>query len=102
MKTFRCNFGYGVIATMTAPDEYPGAGQSYQKTEWTCDLTRKIVKRIYPRYKQWVFDCTQNLADDWGIAIVYVFLLPDNGLEAWRFEPGKSEPSICTPDRKQP
>ena len=92
MKTFTCNFGGGVIATMTSPDEYPEDSKgklSIQTTTWSINLTKKIVDRIFPRYKKWVFDCTQILADDWGVKILYCLQTPSGDYQMWAFTPGE-------------
>ena len=60
---------------------------SYQKTTWEGHLSAKVVKRIFPRYKQWVLDSSQIMSNEWNKVLLYAFLLPNDGMEVYRIQP---------------
>lgn len=40
------------------------------------------------RYKEWIHQTTQSLANEWKIQLIHVFVLRPNVREVWGYEPG--------------
>ena len=86
MKTFSCDFGSGVGCRVEVPEVPPPNGQvSGLVFAWTGRPTRKVIRP----YVQWMNTVNEQLANDWGIKLMYVYQVSKTGLEAWVFEPGK-------------
>lgn len=96
MKTFKCNFGNGVKATLTTTDEFPDAGKSHiQRVEWEGN-PRKVKPASYVA---WINSVNSVLASEWGKKITHIFTLGDDleGAQCWIYEPGEPPKLVPTP-----
>lgn len=97
MRTFRCNFGNGVSAILTATDEFPTPGQSHiQRVEWVGN-----PRKVNPdSYVAWVNSVNSVLAAEWGKKITHVFAIGTDlkNAQVWIYEPGEPPRLAPTPN----
>lgn len=43
----------------------------------------------FERYKSWIKETTQSLANQWGVHLIHVFVLRPDKREVWGFTPGE-------------
>lgn len=92
MKTFKCNFGKGVMCEMQVADTPPEKGTKHiLGMAWE----GKPNGRHMRQYIAWVNAVNKTLADEWGIKIMHVFQTAPNSFEAWEYEPNKA-PKLVT------
>lgn len=86
MKTFKCDFGKGVTATMTVMDTPPEKGKNHiQGIEWTGNRTQRHIRP----YIAWCNSVQEQLSNEWGIKIMQCYEVTKDKWDVWMFEPGK-------------
>ena len=94
MRTFKCNFGSGIICTIQVSATQPAQGQAHiLGVEWS---GTPPTKKVFRPYVAWINSVNQQLAGEWDTSIMHVFLLPDGKHEAWVYAPGK-QPELIRP-----
>ena len=93
MKTFVCNFGYGLVCKVEATDSVPPKGQPHiRKVEWS---RKPKLKSLRP-YVAWMNSVNQQLASEWNVKLMHIFQLSRDWKdhEVWVYEPNKP-PKLC-------
>lgn len=93
MKTFKCNFGRGVVCEYQAPETAPKQGEFTPRFEWTGKPTPRLLRP----YIAWVNSVNKTLCDEWGISLIHVFLTGPNRQETWVYTPGRPPKKISVP-----
>lgn len=90
MKTFKCAFGPGITCKIQVTDTAPPKGESHIRlVEWTGTPSMLVLRP----YVNWMHSVNQQLANEWGIKLMHIFLVSRTGIEVWGYEPGK-EPKL--------
>ena len=85
-RTFKCNFGGGVAATIRVCKEPPAKGISHVLgVEWNGRPKEKHLRK----YIAWMNSVNQQLTDEWGIKMMHVFQTTPRDVEFWTYAPGE-------------
>ena len=84
MKTFKCNFGNGVICELETPDEAPSDGRHF-RFQWTGEPHPGLTRA----YIAWMSSVNKLLADEWKVSFLHIFLTAPGKQETWAYTPGE-------------
>jgi hypothetical protein len=86
MKRFHRDFGRGVSCTVQVADTPPTDQSSpVRETHWTWKAGPQHLRA----HIGWMNSVNKEMADQWGVRLMHVFLVGNGRIKPWVYEPGE-------------